>query len=257
MPKRYYWLKLNKDFFDSVRIRKLRSIAGGDTFTIIYLKLLLHAIDTDGILEYQGIEKSISEELALVLSEDAENVGLCLNYLRSVGLAEVRSESIMLPEAIEKVGSETASTQRVRDFRNRQKEAKALHCNTDVTNCNADVTQMKRLCNVEIEKEIETDKEKIREEKKEGITNVIPKKENPSSRFIPPTVEEVQTYISENMYTIDAQKFVDYYTSNGWIVGKTKMKDWKATVRGWERREQEKFAKEQRQPKGGFRFDQL
>ena len=77
------------------------------------------------------------------------------------------------------------------------------------------------------------------------------------TRFTPPTVEEVETFCKENMYTIDAQKFVDYYTSNGWIVGKTKMKDWKATVRGWERREQEKFAKEQRQPKGGFRFDQL
>jgi len=65
-------------------------------------------------------------------------------------------------------------------------------------------------------------------------------------RFVPPTLEEVQTYISENNYIIDAQKFIDYYQSNGWIVGKTKMKDWKATVRGWERREQEHFRKTQK-----------
>lgn len=65
-------------------------------------------------------------------------------------------------------------------------------------------------------------------------------------RFVPPTLEEVQAYISENNFIIDAQKFIDYYQSNGWIVGKTKMKDWKATVRGWERREQEHFKKTQK-----------
>ena len=65
-------------------------------------------------------------------------------------------------------------------------------------------------------------------------------------RFVPPTLDEVQAYISENNFIIDAQKFIDYYQSNGWIVGKTKMKDWKATVRGWERREQEHFRKTQK-----------
>ena len=65
-------------------------------------------------------------------------------------------------------------------------------------------------------------------------------------RFTPPTLEEVQTYISENNFIVDAQRFVDYYQSNGWIVGKAKMKDWKATVRGWERREQEHFQKKQK-----------
>jgi len=153
MSKRYYWLKLNRDFFDSVRIKKLRSIAGGDTFTIIYLKLLLHTIDTDGVIEYQGIENTISEELALVLNEDAENVGLCLNYLRSVGLAEIGKDSVYLPEAVDNVGSETASTQRSRECRARHK----------VLQCNTNATQLQHDCNVEkrredIEKEIEKDK---------------------------------------------------------------------------------------------------
>ena len=53
--------------------------------------------------------------------------------------------------------------------------------------------------------------------------------------FVPPTVEEVQAYITEKGYHISAEKFVDYYTANGWMVGKTKMKDWKAAVRNWER----------------------
>jgi hypothetical protein len=54
-------------------------------------------------------------------------------------------------------------------------------------------------------------------------------------RFIPPTVEEVSEYCSERNNDIDAQKFVDYYSSNGWKVGKNKMVDWKACVRTWER----------------------
>ena len=228
MAKRYYWLKLNRDFFDSMRMRKLRSIAGGAEYMIIYLKLLLYAIDKDGVLEYQGIENNISEELSLVIDEEPENIGLCINYLRTVGLAEIKSEAVFLPEAVEKVGSETASTQRVRDFRQRQKEVEALHCNADVTKCNTDVTQVKRLCNVEKEKELEIEKETDTEKSKRKI-------------FVPPTIEEVSQYCSENTFAVNAEKFVDYYTANGWVVGKTKMKDWKATVRGWHRREQERF----------------
>lgn len=153
--RRFYWLKLHKDFFDSVRIKKLRAIAGGDTFTIIYLKLLLYSMDSDGVIEYQGIEETISEELALVLNEDPDNVEICLKYLRSVKLAEIREETeeIFLPEAITCTGSEGTSAKRVRDFRERQK---ALHCNTDVT-------EVKRIGNVEKRREDkEIEKEKIK-----------------------------------------------------------------------------------------------
>ena len=60
----------------------------------------------------------------------------------------------------------------------------------------------------------------------------------PRAQFVVPRVEEVQAYIDEKGYTgIDAAAFVDYYTANGWMVGKHKMKDWKAAVRNWARRE--------------------
>lgn len=54
-------------------------------------------------------------------------------------------------------------------------------------------------------------------------------------RFAPPTLEEVKAYCSERNNSVDAQRFIDYYTSNGWKVGKNSMKDWKAAVRNWER----------------------
>ena len=58
---------------------------------------------------------------------------------------------------------------------------------------------------------------------------------SPSKRFIPPTLEEVKSYREERQNGIDADKWIDYYISNGWMVGRNKMKDWKSTVRYWER----------------------
>ena len=58
---------------------------------------------------------------------------------------------------------------------------------------------------------------------------------NVGKNFTPPTVEEVQSYCQERDNKVDAQVFVDFYSSKGWMVGKNKMKDWKAAVRTWER----------------------
>lgn len=54
-------------------------------------------------------------------------------------------------------------------------------------------------------------------------------------RFVAPTVDEVRAYCTERNNSVDAQRFVDYYTANGWMVGKNKMKNWQAAVRTWER----------------------
>ena len=51
--------------------------------------------------------------------------------------------------------------------------------------------------------------------------------------FVPPTLTEIQAYITEQGYQVDAQTFLDYYESNGWMVGRNHMKDWKATIRRW------------------------
>ncbi len=163
MAKRYYWLKLKDDFFTDKRIKKLRRIAGGDTYTIIYLKMMMKCMNNDGILEYDGIEDSFADELALDLDEDADNVQITVNFLMQAGLLEEMGENhFLMTEVPELIGSETANAQRVRDFRNRQKTLQ----------CNADVTEVKQLCNVEKEKEIEKEKEKDiekREEKRESI----------------------------------------------------------------------------------------
>lgn len=58
-------------------------------------------------------------------------------------------------------------------------------------------------------------------------------------RFVPPTADEVKAYCAEKGYALDADRFVDYYTSNGWKVGKNHMKDWKAAVRSWNGKEKQ------------------
>lgn len=71
------------------------------------------------------------------------------------------------------------------------------------------------------------------------INNIIGETAAPSPgntrHFVPPTLDEVQAYCRERGNNVDAQRWYDHYTSNGWIVGRTKMKDWKAAVRTWER----------------------
>ena len=68
---------------------------------------------------------------------------------------------------------------------------------------------------------------------KDSIDIEEPKRK--AKRFTPPTLEEVTAYCIERNNSVDPQHFIDYYTSNGWLVGKNKMKDWKAAVRTWER----------------------
>ena len=222
--KKYYWLKLKSDFFTSIAMKKLRRIAGGDTYTIIYLKLQLLSLKDEGALFFEGVEPSFYEEMALALDEDAENVRATLIFLEETGLINKVSESeYMLTQVPYLIGGEGDSAERVRRHRNR----KALQSNVTVTDSNAIVTN----CNteIEIEKDIEKDIEIEREKKK---------------RFTPPTLQEVKDYCLERGNNVDAQRFVDYYTSQGWKVGKHPMKDWKAAVRTWERNSKPKKAEE-------------
>ena len=79
--RRYYWLKLKEDFFTDKRIKRLRKISGGDTYTIIYLKLLLLSLKDSGKLYYDGVETDFIKELALTIDEKEDDVMVTVNYL--------------------------------------------------------------------------------------------------------------------------------------------------------------------------------
>lgn len=153
--KKFYWLKLKNDFFSDKAIKKLRRIAGGDTYTIIYLKMQLLSLSNEGKLYYEGLEDAFYKELALDLDEDEENVRATLIFLESVGLLEKVSDEEYLLNAVPfLIGKESESAERVRRFREKN-SLKALQCNGEVTECNENVTIEK-----EKEKEIERREEK-------------------------------------------------------------------------------------------------
>lgn len=156
--KRYYWLKLPEDFFRQLEIKRLRKLAGGDTYTVIYLKMMLMTIKTGGLISYQGIYDTLIEEIAEEIDEDIDNVTVTCNYLINKGLMEEIGEAnLSLIKVNSMTGSESSSAARVRRFReNKQINEQLIGENNDKTLLgNADVTQVKRIGNVEIEKEKE------------------------------------------------------------------------------------------------------
>ena len=156
--KKYYWLKLKDDFFRDKKIKKLRNIAGGDTYTIIYLKMQLLSLKNSGVLIFENVEDTFEEEIALEIDEKVEDVKVCLLYLEKTGLLECKDNEYVLPQTIDCIGSETATAERMRRSRERKKQLEMSQCYTDVTNGYTEI---------EIEKDIDIDIEKERREEKE------------------------------------------------------------------------------------------
>ena len=164
MAKKYYWLKLKDNFFNQKEVKKLRRIAGGDTYTIIYLKMQLLSIKKDGIIEFEGTEKDLAEQLSYEIDEDLNNIQVTLSFLKVNNLIEEISENnFLLTKVPDCIGKEGASAERVRRHRERkallekEKEQKMLQCNGEVTKSNNDV--IKSNTEIEKEKEIEIEKD--------------------------------------------------------------------------------------------------
>lgn len=199
MAKKYYWLKLKEDFFNQKEIKKLRKIAGGDTYTIIYLKMQLLSLKNGGILKYEGTEDTFSEQLALEIDEDIDNIEVTLSYLNKNNLIEISTDSseYLLVKAANNIGKEGDSAERVRRFR--EKKQLALHCNGDVTKCNTDIE-------IDIDKEIELDKEQ------KEINSSNTKEENTNLKLY----EELGFGLI-NMITAEKIKDLEEEYSESWV----------------------------------------
>jgi len=75
--------------------------------------------------------------------------------------------------------------------------------------------------------------------------NLNPKESRGANKFTPPSLDEVTAYCRERGNAVDPERFIDFYVSKGWMVGKTKMKDWKACIRTWESRDNQDGGKPQ------------
>jgi predicted phage replisome organizer len=140
--KRYYWLKLYDTFFDNKTSKYLRKLPDGDKILLVYLKLQLKLLKSEGIFVYENLCDNIAEEIALTLDEDSNIVKLLLAALEKTKTIEYLNENtFMLSEMQDLIGSEGSSAARVRNHR---KKYKLLQCNGQVTNSNTNVTNLLR-----------------------------------------------------------------------------------------------------------------
>lgn len=148
--KRYYWLQLKENFFNSKEMKLMRKLPGGEEITIIYLKIMLTSLENEGVIFYEGLAEDLAEELALEIGEDVESIRMALMFMEKKRLITTNDNySYKLEQVPELVGSETASARRVRKHRENKK---ALQGNTGVTKCIGDIE-------IEIEKDIDIEKD--------------------------------------------------------------------------------------------------
>ncbi len=141
-------------------MKKLRKVAGGDTYTIIYLKLQLLSINNEGIIEFEGTDEDIYHQLALDIDEEIDDIKMTLAFCDANDLIEYVNDDVFLNEVPALIGSETASTRRSRKHRRKQKalqsNEKALQSNGKALQCNTNATK----CNTEQEQDIEQEQER-------------------------------------------------------------------------------------------------
>ena len=151
---------MEQSFFEQKEIKYLRRLPGGDTYTIIYLKLILKSLENDGKIYYENIGDDYSQEWALEIEEDEKAVSFLVAFLINKGLMiDCGFDEFEITKTKSLVGSETASAERKR--RQRERERELLQFN-DVTDSQKNVTlsQVGHIeSEIEIEKEIDKEAE--------------------------------------------------------------------------------------------------
>lgn len=207
--QKYYWLKLHRDFFKRHDIQIIEDMPNGKDYILFYLKLLVESIDHEGELRFSDTIPYNEEMLATITRTNVDIVRAAMKVFTELGMITIYADAtIYMSEVAKMIGCETKWAEKKRRQRVDNVPLMSPACPPNVRQ------------EIEIEKEIDIDKEKDKK----------------SRGFVKPTVEEVRAYCQERNNNIDPERFVDFYEMKGWMIGKNKMKDWKAAVRTWEKR---------------------
>lgn len=230
--KKYYYLKLKEDFFESDTMVLLESMKEGYLYSNILLKLYLRSLKDGGRLTLRGRIPYNPQMIASVTRHQLGTVEKALEIFQELDLIEILDNgTIYMLDVQNFVGQSSTEADRKREYRARIDSEK-----TD--------GQMSRHLSGQTPLEIRDKSIENRDKSiyiKDMCSETVvsepptPKKKTKITRFIPPTAEEVRRYCQENNYSVDAERFVDFYECKGWMVGKNKMKNWKAAVRTWVR----------------------
>lgn len=175
--KKYYWLKLPRNFFGKHYIKILRAKENGELLVLFYMWMLTEAIDHEGRLRYSEDIPYDEEMLAEASGFALHIVTQALQQFTKLQLVITESDgTLFIPKSIEMIGSESASAQRVREYRGRKnsKEKKPetvenTESNDNVTKCNSDVQKS----NIEKELEKELEKENKKGGKRETTQSIF------------------------------------------------------------------------------------
>ena len=226
------WIKITTDMFDNRKIKHLRRLPDGNTIVLNWVMLLTMAgrCNAGGMIFLTENIPYTPKMLADELGFEENTVKLAINALEQLNM--IVSDNGVFSIAGWDEHQNVDGMEKVRELgKIRQakfKERKKLLSGNVSGNVTDNVT-------VTLGNALDIDEER-------DIRNTLVNKsvigEKPT-HFIPPSVDEVRTYCTERGNGVDAERFVDYYTARGWLAGKSKMKDWKAAVRTWERNDRE------------------
>lgn len=224
--KKYYYLRLKDNFFDSDELKILESMKDGYLYSNILLKLYLRSLKNDGKLVVNDRIPYNAEMLASVTGHQIGTVKQALSIFKDLGLIDVlENGAIYMLDIQNFIGRGSSEADRKREYRQR--------IESDRTNVLTNARQISDKTPPEIEKELELE---LEIEKDSSAKSTTTKRK----RFEKPSISDIQQYCIERNNNVNAEQFFDYYESNGWKVGKNSMKDWKAAVRTWERSEYRK-----------------
>ena len=221
--KKYYYLRLKDNFFDSDELKILESMKDGYLYSNILLKLYLRSLKNNGKLVVNDRIPYNAEMLASVTGHQVGTVKQALSIFKDLGLIDVlENGAIYMLDIQNFIGKGSSEADRKREYRQR--------IETDRTNVQTNLRQISDKSTPEIEIELEKDIE-IEKEIHSSAKSTTTKRK----RFEKPTLSQITQYCLERNNNVNAEQFYDYYESNGWKVGNNAMKDWKACVRTWER----------------------
>lgn len=221
--KKYYYLRLKDNFFDSDELKILESMKDGYLYSNILLKLYLRSLKNDGKLVVNERIPYSADMLASVTGHQVGTIKQALSVFKDLGLIDVLDNGAIYMLDIQNfIGKGSSEADRKREYRQR--------IETDRTNVQTNLRQISEKSPPEIEIELEKDIE-IEKEIHSSAKSTTTKRK----RFEKPTLSQITQYCLERNNNVNAEQFFDYYESNGWKVGKNAMKDWKACVRTWER----------------------
>lgn len=208
--RRYYWLKLKRDFFKRHDIRIIESMPNGKDYILFYLKLLCESVDHEGNLRFSDQIPYNEDMLSTITNTNVDVVRSAIKIFSELDMMTIMDDGTYFMTQVEElVGSETYWAEKKR--LQRQKELLLLDNVQQVSN------------------ESPTCPSKSKRKSKS---------KNKSNIFTPPTREDVQAYCKERGNHVDAERFVDYYASQKWKKANGQpVSDWKACVRTWERSE--------------------